>query len=91
MISDIGISRQLNTGATTVASKAALPIADNSYGSAPWSGPETFSVKNSKVCDVCAFAVCCACWSFAWSFANSLVCFIVTYSFLIISLASLAG
>ena len=87
MISDIGISRHLNTGATTVASKAALPVVDNSYGSAPWSAPETFSVKNSKVCDVCVFAVCSACWSFS----NSLVCSIVTDSFLIISLAFLAG
>ena len=61
LISDFGISRQLNTGATTVAatglSKAALTIADNSYGSAPWSAPETFTLRNSKVCNVCTSVV----------------------------------
>jgi len=52
-----GISRQLNTGATTVAatglSKVALTIADDRYGIAPWSAPETFSLKHSQVCNVC--------------------------------------
>jgi len=39
-----GISRQLNTGATTVVvtglSKAALTIADDRYGLAPWQGAD---------------------------------------------------
>jgi len=67
LISDFGISRQHNTGATTVAvsrgqqGKTDAAMVDNSYGSAPWSAPETFIVGNSKVHDV--QCMCSACRS----------------------------
>jgi len=65
LISDFGISRQHNTGATTVAvsrgqqGETDAAMVDNSYGSAPWSAPETFIVSSSKVRDVqCMYSAC---------------------------------
>ena len=53
LISDFGISRQHNTGATSAAasgnSVGARSIEGNGYGSAPWSTPEIFHISNTKV------------------------------------------
>jgi len=53
LISDFGISRQHNTGATSAVaagnSAGAGFVEGNGYGSAPWSAPETFHISNVKV------------------------------------------
>ena len=42
LISDFGLSRELETGTTSVASGATTNAADNSYGTIAWSAPEFF-------------------------------------------------
>jgi len=42
LISDFGLSRETDTGATSVASGATTNAADNSYGTIAWSAPEFF-------------------------------------------------
>ena len=49
LITDFGLSKEIDTGTTTWASAAATNPAESSYGTISWTAPEIF--KNREVFD----------------------------------------